>query len=148
MGSYTASIGMPTIREDVAAFISARDGYPANPDNIILTNGASSAISVLLNMFMREPTDGRVDGCLTPVPQYPLYSATLTAIGADLVPYYLDEGKGWSVTKDALKGAVEKARKNNVVVRAVVVINPGVCVCAMMCSMARHFFLVFTTTLL
>ncbi len=128
MGSYTQSVGMSAVREDIAAFITARDGHPSNPDNIILSNGASGAIAFMLSTIMRELADGFRDGCLTPVPQYPLYSATLTALGADLVPYYLDESNGWSITTDALKNAVEQSRKNNITVRALVVINPGVCV--------------------
>ena len=34
---------------------------------------------------------------MVPVPQYPLYSATLSLLGAKLVPYYLDEKKNWGV---------------------------------------------------
>ncbi len=126
MGSYTQSSGMVKVRKDIAAFIEARDGYPSNPDDIIMSNGASGAITMLLNALLREPENGAQDGCLTPVPQYPLYSATLTALGGAFVPYYLNESSGWDISLEALKGSVEQARKNGVTVRALVVINPGI----------------------
>lgn len=35
----------------------------------------------------------RSDGVMCPIPQYPLYSATLTLLGGELCGYYLDESK-------------------------------------------------------
>ena len=46
VGSYTDIIGLRIVREDVANYISRRDGYPADPDDIILTNGGSMGIQV------------------------------------------------------------------------------------------------------
>ena len=34
---------------------------------------------------------------MVPIPQYPLYSATLSLLGAKLVPYYLEEEKEWGI---------------------------------------------------
>ncbi|GAB2232837.1 hypothetical protein Drorol1_Dr00011896, partial [Drosera rotundifolia] len=34
------------------------------------------------------------DGILCPIPQYPVYSASITVHGGTLVPYYLDEATG------------------------------------------------------
>lgn len=46
-GSYSASQGVKCIREDVAAYITRRDGgVPADPDNVYLTTGASDGITV------------------------------------------------------------------------------------------------------
>lgn len=41
-------------------------------------------------MLIRSPTDA----FLVPIPQYPLYSATLCLYGGQLVPYELDEDAG------------------------------------------------------
>lgn len=65
------------------------------------------------------------DGILVPVPQYPLYSATITLYGGTLVPYYLDEDAGWGAGVDALRSALAAARAAGTRVRALVVINPG-----------------------
>ena len=45
-GSYTDTIGLGIIREDVAQFISRRDGYTADPDDVILTGGGAQGIRV------------------------------------------------------------------------------------------------------
>lgn len=39
------------------AWTAARDGYPANPDNIYLTAGASAGVSLIMNVAVR-PGDG------------------------------------------------------------------------------------------
>ena len=43
-GSYTNSQGVAAFRQDVADFIEKRDGHAARPEDVFLTNGASSAI--------------------------------------------------------------------------------------------------------
>lgn len=41
------------------------------------------------------------------------------------VPYYLDESRGWGVSMSDLKKQLDGARSMGIVVRALVVINPG-----------------------
>ena len=62
-------------------------GVPACEDDIFLTNGASEGVKTLLTMLIRNEQDG----IMIPIPQYPLYSAAITALGGAQVPYYLDE---------------------------------------------------------
>jgi aspartate/methionine/tyrosine aminotransferase len=68
---------------------------------------------------------GERDGVLIPIPQYPLYSATIALYGGALVPYELDEASGWSLSRATLEASVEKARAAGIRPRAIVVINPG-----------------------
>ena len=65
------------------------------------------------------------DGVMVPIPQYPLYSATITLYGGALVPYYLDETAGWQCTVQKLQEQLAQARGEGKEVRAMVVINPG-----------------------
>lgn len=52
-GAYTGSQGALGFRKDVARFIEERDeGHPAYPGNIFLSNGASSAIELVLTTIM------------------------------------------------------------------------------------------------
>ena len=44
IGAYTESQGIRVVRDEVAAFLQARDGHRADPDNIFLTNGASEGV--------------------------------------------------------------------------------------------------------
>ena len=41
--------------------------------------------------------DGFKDGILTPIPQYPLYSALTTLLQGHCAPYFLDESNGWGL---------------------------------------------------
>ena len=47
---------------------------------------------------------------MIPVPQYPLYTATITMCNGKAVPYYLNEDKGWAMEIDELKRSVTAAR--------------------------------------
>lgn len=65
------------------------------------------------------------DAIMVPIPQYPLYSATIDLYGGSLVPYYLDETTGWQCTMEHLQDQIVKARSEGLCVRAIVIINPG-----------------------
>merc|ERR1719197_330403 len=121
VGAYTNSKGLPFVRRDVADFIEKRDGYPANPDHIFLSDGASPAVKAALKMLIRSPKDG----IMIPIPQYPLYSAGVTLIGGTQVNYFLDESNGWSLSVDELERAYKVASDAGVTVRGLAVINPG-----------------------
>ncbi|KAJ9054958.1 alanine transaminase [Entomophthora muscae] len=62
---------------------------------------------------------------MIPIPQYPLYTATLALFDAKPIPYYLDEGNDWALDIQQLRENLHKARGNNIDVRALVIINPG-----------------------
>lgn len=62
---------------------------------------------------------------MIPIPQYPLYTATLAHIGAKPIPYYLDESAEWSMNHKSLQESVAKAKKDGVKVKCLAVINPG-----------------------
>jgi alanine transaminase len=121
VGAYSQSQGAPAIRQDVADFIGRRDGYPADPANIYLCAGASSGVNSLLNVICSSPQTG----VLVPIPQYPLYTATLSLLNATCVPYYLNEESNWSTDVNSVREALKDAQKKGIDVRAVVVINPG-----------------------
>ncbi|KAI8371295.1 pyridoxal phosphate-dependent transferase [Choanephora cucurbitarum] len=121
VGAYSHSQGVPFIRQTVAKFIEERDGYPANPNHIFLTQGASSGVQSLLSLL----TENEKTGIMIPIPQYPLYSASLALYGARPVPYHLEEETGWSLDVSQLVDIVREARENGTDVRALVIINPG-----------------------
>lgn len=125
MGSYSGSEGILAVREDVCRFLEERDGFPANPDNIFLTNGASEGVRTCMQTIMRPSSAGFKDGVLTPIPQYPLYSALTTLLDGHLVPYYLDEAQGWACSKQMLEESMAKAADEGINTRCLVVINPG-----------------------
>ena len=121
LGAYTDSKGMRFVRDAVADFIRRRDGIPADPEAIYLTDGASKGAQLALRLLI---ADGR-DGILIPTPQYPLYSASIALLGGAQVPYQLDEASGWKLSLEALEAARESARAGGIRLRGIVVINPG-----------------------
>lgn len=53
---------------------------------------------------------------LVPVPQYPLYSATISLLGGTLVPYYLEENENWGLDVNNLRQSVAQARSQGITV--------------------------------
>lgn len=123
VGSYSESAGIELIRKHVAEYIQDRDGIPSDYHNIILSNGASDGIKSLLKLF-NEKIDGKPSGVLVPIPQYPLYSATLAEFGLAQVGYYLNEENKWGLDISELERALESTR-GQCTPRVLVVINPG-----------------------
>lgn len=122
VGAYSHSQGVPVIRESVAKFITKRDGFPADPNDIFLCAGASSAVEKIMAMLS---SDSEKVGMLVPVPQYPLYSATCSLVGAEQLGYSLDEHHGWDTGIGAIEEAYNDAVARGVSPRLLVVINPG-----------------------
>ncbi|XP_059642224.1 alanine aminotransferase 2-like [Cornus florida] len=120
-GAYSHSQGIKGLRDTIAAGIEARDGFPADPNDIFLTDGASPAVHMMMQLLIRS----EMDGILCPIPQYPLYSASIALHGGTLVPYYLDEATGWGLEISELKQQLEAAKSKGITARVLVVINPG-----------------------
>ncbi|CAD5193379.1 alanine aminotransferase 2-like [Musa acuminata AAA Group] len=120
-GAYSHSQGIKGLRDAIAAGIAIRDGFPANADDIFLTDGASPGVHMMMQLLIRSENDG----ILCPIPQYPLYSASIALHGGSLVPYYLDEATGWGLEISDVKKQLEDAQSKGITVRALVVINPG-----------------------
>lgn len=126
-GAYTESAGFRFIREAVSRFIDARDGVDddspcaSDPEAVLLTDGASGGAVYVLEALISGPKDG----ILVPIPQYPLYSASIARCGGVLVGYHPDEEAGWALGRDNLEQPLKAAAAEGVDVKAIVVINPG-----------------------
>lgn len=123
VGSYTDSAGLAIIRQQVAAYITKRDSFESNWENIYLTAGATPGIKSLLAL-MNCNVQGKKVGIMVPTPQYPLYSATIAEYGMEKIDYYLDEENNWGLDRAELQRALDESKKV-CVPRAIVVINPG-----------------------
>ncbi|MEN8241384.1 MAG: aminotransferase class I/II-fold pyridoxal phosphate-dependent enzyme [Chloroflexota bacterium] len=126
-GAYTDSKGERFIRQAVADFIDRRDGalqtdgLRADPEKIFLTSGASQGVKFVIDLLISQSSDG----IMVPIPQYPLYSATIKKAGGVQVNYYPDEDNGWTFDQDLLEESLKKAEDAGVNVKGIVVINPG-----------------------
>jgi alanine transaminase len=78
-------------------------------------------VTLLLTALIANPKSG----ILIPIPQYPLYTATLAAHTGVGIPYHLDEGADWATSAPEIEAAIEKAVAEGVEPKALVIINPG-----------------------
>lgn len=124
LGAYSDSAGVRVIREDIASYISERDGFPSDPDNIFLSTGASDGIKIIMKLAMTGESGNKRAGVMIPIPQYPLYTATIAEYNAYPIGYFLNEAKNWALDMSELQRALNAAR-GQCVPRAIVIINPG-----------------------
>jgi len=124
LGAYTHSKGFLSVRREVAHFLEERDGYPADPEEIFLSDGASSSVKTCIQL-LAGPQPGN-SAFLIPVPQYPLYTAALTMNHAEAVFYYLDEAANWEINVAELENVIKNhmATKKSEI-RSITVINPN-----------------------
>ena len=84
--------GLPSLREALAEKYSAR-GVPTTPDQILVTNGAAGAISLIARTLVYVG-----DRVVVETPGYPHSNEAFRAAGARLVPTIVDGDDGWDVT--------------------------------------------------
>jgi alanine-synthesizing transaminase len=120
-GAYTQSAGIPFVRQAVADFIKKRDGIPTSRDSIILTDGASKGVQSAILTLLKNQNDGY----MIPIPQYPLYSATITLYGGKRIGYYIDEIGHWQLNENILTESITQAKSTGINPVAIAVINPG-----------------------
>ncbi|KMZ56538.1 Alanine aminotransferase 2, mitochondrial [Zostera marina] len=120
-GAYSHVQGIKGLREQIVVGITARDGFPAKSEDIFLTDGASAGVHIMMELLISSERDG----ILCPIPQYPLFSASIALHGGTLVPYYLDESRDWRLDIFDVKKQIESYRDKGICCRAMVVINPG-----------------------
>lgn len=124
IGSYSDPMGIEIIRHHAADYISNRDGgIPAYWQNIYLCAGASQSITSVLKL-LNQQIDGKLPGIMVPIPEYPIFAATIDEYGMHHIGYYLNEDANWAVDIPELERALEEAKKH-CNPRAIVVINPG-----------------------
>jgi alanine transaminase len=120
-GAYSGSQGVLQFRKDAAAFIQNRDGHPSYPGNIFLTNGASTAIELVLTTLI----DNDQEAVMIPIPQYPIYSALIAKLTGQQIGYELDESNNWAATEEELQKRLDEAHSDGLDIKALAIINPG-----------------------
>ena len=124
VGSYTDSSGIEYIRKHAAEYIQRRDGgIPCDWQDVVLCAGASDGIKAVMKLLIND-VGGKKPGVMVPIPQYPLYSASIAEFDMALVSYYLDESKNWGLDVKELERSINEAKKTSNP-RAIVIINPG-----------------------
>jgi aspartate/methionine/tyrosine aminotransferase len=65
------------------------------------------------------------EGIMIPIPQYPLYSATICLSAAQEVHYFLNEEDRWSVSLEELERSYNEAKNKGINPKLITIINPG-----------------------
>lgn len=64
--------------------------------------GATDAIKGIIKLMICD-INSKKPGIMIPIPQYPVYSATLTEFDMVRIDYYLNESTGWGLEINELK---------------------------------------------
>ncbi|XP_015759566.1 PREDICTED: alanine aminotransferase 2-like [Acropora digitifera] len=125
IASYTDAAGLRIIREHVAQFISKRDGYEADTEDIYLTSGGAQGIQIGLGVFAANSLESKCKaGVMIPMPGFSLYQTRCIEFDIYRIPYYLDEENDWALSISELRRALDEARPH-CRPKALVLINPG-----------------------
>lgn len=87
---YTSNAGMPGLRQAVARRVSAAAGRPVDPEQVVITTGAVTAIHSTL-LALLDPGDE----VLVPEPAWPNAAMSAQLLGATPVPYRLSVENGF-----------------------------------------------------
>lgn len=124
VGAYSDACGIELIRRQCADYIEQRDGIKTDWQDIFLTTGASEVVKTILSFVNHSCEPDLPVGVMIPIPQYPLYSATLCEFGMHQVSYYLDEDHDWRLEMSELERAYKEAA-SKCDIKVLVVINPA-----------------------
>lgn len=96
---YTATPGLPALREAIATKTRRDSGYEVSPSQVVVTNGAKQAV---YETFATLVDPG--DEVLVPAPFWTTYPEAVALAGGVPVAVPTDESNGFHLTVDALRG--------------------------------------------
>jgi len=111
---YTASVGLPELREAIAADKRARTGVSVDPECVLVTSGTSPALLMVFAALCERGSE-----LIVPAPHYACYPNFARFVGAEPVPVPCDPGAGYAIDPDAVKRALTSRT------RAIVVGTPA-----------------------
>lgn len=112
--AYSPSEGLPELRVAICEKEKRVGGVNVSPENIIVSNGVSEAIQMVLGALVETG-----DEILVPGPAYPPYISYTEFFGGKAVQYKTSEVDGWQPDLDDVRSKI------NALTRAIVIINPN-----------------------
>jgi len=100
---YTASAGIPELREAVAAYLSETRNIEVKPESVVIANGAKPFIGYTI---LSTTDHGKGDEVLYPTPGFPIYESLIKEYGAVPVPLPLLEGMGYAFDIDYMESKI------------------------------------------
>jgi len=111
---YSPSEGLPELREAICEKEKKVNGVEISPENVIITQGISEGIQMLMAAIVESG-----DEVLVPGPAYPPYISYVRFFGGKPVSYKTVEDNGWQPDVRDLRSRI--TRKT----RGIVMINPN-----------------------
>jgi alanine-synthesizing transaminase len=111
---YSSSEGVLELREAVCEKEKKVNNVEISPENVIITNGISEAIQLIMAAIVDKG-----DEILVPGPTYPPYISYVKFFGGKPVSYRTVEENGWQPDVNDIRSKVTNAT------RGIVVINPN-----------------------
>jgi alanine-synthesizing transaminase len=111
---YGDSKGLLSARRAVVQYYQDRNLHGVDIEDVWLGNGVSELIVMSLQALLNNG-----DEVLVPMPDYPLWTASVSLCGGRAVHYRCDESAGWQPDIDDLAAKITPRTK------AVVIINPN-----------------------
>lgn len=106
---YTETAGIPELREAIAEYLNTRYQADVEPDEVLATTGAKTAIFLAVAAYL-----GPGDEVVVPEPSYPAYPETARAMGARpvFVPLkWRGRDHGFELDVEAIEEAVTERTK-------------------------------------
>lgn len=113
-GGYSNSKGIEDARYAIKKYYEEKNVKGLNIDDIYLGNGVSELI--LMSMQALLDTDDEV---LIPMPDYPLWTASVNVVGGKAIHYTCDEKNNWYPNINDMENKITDKTK------AIVIINPN-----------------------
>ena len=111
--SYSPSEGLPELRDAICEKEKTVAGIDVLSENVIISNGVSEAIQMVLGALVED--GGEI---LVPGPSYPPYISYTEFFGGKAVNYRTSEENGWQPDLEDLRTKITDST------RALVIINP------------------------
>jgi aspartate/methionine/tyrosine aminotransferase len=112
--AYSPSEGLPELRDAICEKEKKVGGIDLLPENVIISNGVSEAIQMVLGALVDNG-----DEILVPGPAYPPYISYTEFFGGKAIQYKTSEENGWQPDLDDLRSKINSST------RALVIINPN-----------------------
>ncbi|MGQ9506377.1 MAG: aminotransferase class I/II-fold pyridoxal phosphate-dependent enzyme [Candidatus Bathycorpusculaceae bacterium] len=114
VNAYSASEGLPELREAISKKERRVNGVDVSADDVIVTSGISEGIQMIMAALVEVG-----DEILLPGPTYPPYISYTKFFGGKPITYETMEENGWQPNIEDLRGEI--SRKT----RGIVIINPN-----------------------
>lgn len=111
---YSDSKGLENARKAIIDYYKTKNVYDLEMDDIYIGNGVSELILMSMQGLLNKS-----DEILVPMPDYPLWTASVNISGGKAIHYLCDEKNEWYPSIEDIKSKITKRTKG------IVIINPN-----------------------